>query len=96
MTHDAEAFFEQVLIRFGFSRVSDDVGHNPTFNNADFVNKKSRTILEIKTLEKDFLPDGGVIPSIRALIMQPKFECQVGLCQYSIKFPAKDEKHEGS
>lgn len=88
-----EEFVQKFLIPHGFSKVTDDVGDNPNFQNADLICKRHELIIEVKTLEKEYLPEGGIIPALDLTIVQPVFEDgsaeqPVG---YRASFP-KDEK----
>lgn len=85
MEIDGEKFFEPVLVSFGFSRVDSDIGSAPKFKNADFINKKSRVIVEVKTIKKEFMPTGGFIPKINSIMINPVNKGNIGAGQYTFE-----------
>ena len=57
---DAEEVMDDAVLAAGGQRVSDVVGLNPPFDNADYVFSNDGIIAEMKSLEKDFLSDSAV------------------------------------
>jgi hypothetical protein len=90
---NTEQQFDEFFRQQGFTRVSDDVGRSPNFQNADYVNKSTRVIVELKELEKEHFSDGGIIDSLRAIILKPKYPNQRGEGQYYFTIP--EENREG-
>lgn len=85
MVMDGEKFFEPVLESFGFIKVDREVGAKIDFENADFVNKNSRVIVEIKTVETEYFSEGGIICETNALIVKPLNINDNGTGQYTLK-----------
>ena len=83
-----DLFFESI----GFSRVSDDVGNSPSFQNADFVNKDKKIVVELKVLFKEHFDEGGLIYSLNAFIYIPKVIDESGLGQYSLTLSKKNRE----
>ena len=59
--NEIESQFDFFMKSIGYNRVSEDVGFSPNFDNADYVNKVNKTIVELKILNKDFFENGGDI-----------------------------------
>lgn len=87
-----DVFFESLR----YSRIDLDVGSSPTFANADYINKSNKTIVELKIINKEFFPKGGVIDSLNALILQPTNIDDKGLGQYTFELPKinREGKHD--
>jgi hypothetical protein len=81
--NEFDIFFNQI----GFSRVSDDVGKNPEFSNADYINKNENIIVELKVLDKEQFKDGGIIDSLKSIILQPQNIDASGCGQYTFTLP---------
>ena len=50
--NEIESQFDFFMKSIGYNRVSEDVGFSPNFDNADYVNKVNKTIVELKILNK--------------------------------------------
>ncbi|NLW19532.1 MAG: cell division protein ZapA [Candidatus Cloacimonetes bacterium] len=87
-----EAEFDLFLAGLGYSRVCDDVGPSPSFKNADYVNKERRIIIELKSIDKEHFPHGGIIPAINAIIIQPIDINSNGTGQYEFTIDEGFEK----
>lgn len=61
---DFDNFFHQI----GFIRVDELVGKSPTFQNADYINKNYKIVVELKIIEKDYFKEGGIIDSLNAIV----------------------------
>jgi hypothetical protein len=90
--NEFDIFFNQN----GFSRVSDDVGKNPAFANADYINKNENIIVELKVLNKEQFKDGGIIDSLKSIIIQPQNIDSSGCGQYTFTLPDlnREGKHD--
>lgn len=66
-----ERKFDIFMSLIGFERVTDDIGVSPPFQNADYISKSDKIIVELKILDKEFFPEGGIIDSLNALIIKP-------------------------
>lgn len=91
-----EKQFDCFMRQIGFSRVSNDVGYSPVFNNADYVDKNRRIVVELKILDTEFFPRGGIIDSSQAIIIQPVNVNQDGTGQYMFTLPElnREGKHD--
>ncbi|MDG1331137.1 MAG: hypothetical protein P8P74_02325 [Crocinitomicaceae bacterium] len=93
---ETEKEFDNFMAQLAFTRVSHDVGASPNFKNADYVNKYKNIIIELKVLEKEFFPSGGVIDSLNSFIIQPVDIDDRGIGQYKFTLPNKNRegKHD--
>ncbi|MEL6613299.1 MAG: hypothetical protein AAFQ53_14460, partial [Bacteroidota bacterium] len=66
-----EREFDRFFGRLGYQRVSDDLSNSPSFQNADYVHKGERILVELKVLAKEHFEDGGVIHPLGAFVVQP-------------------------
>lgn len=82
-----EREFDRFFELLNYRRVQEDVGESPSFQNADFVHKEDRTIIELKVLFKEHFGDGGVIAPLNALILQPVSINAQGAGQYTFSVP---------
>lgn len=91
-----EREFDNFMSKIGFTRVSQDVGNSPVFENADYVNKEKRIIVELKILNKEFFENGGVIDSLQSIIIKPVSIDERGLGQYTFQLPDinREGKHD--
>lgn len=91
-----EKQFDRFAQQIGFSRVSDDVGSSPRFSNADYVDKKRRIVIELKILDTEYFPRGGIIDSMQAIIVQPININEDGTGQYEFSLPGlnREGKHD--
>lgn len=89
---EIEKDFDLFMQSIGYTRVSEDVGKSPDFKNADYVNKHEKSIVELKVLDKEFFDEGGTIPSLNSVIIQPKDINEDGTGQYTFKISDKDYK----
>lgn len=53
-----ESDFDVFMKNIGYTRVSEDVGTSPTFQNADYVCKSKKIVVELKVINKDHFVDG--------------------------------------
>lgn len=86
MEIDGEEFFKPIFELFGFIKVDENIDRTPEFENADFINIKSRIIVEVKTIEKEYMPNGGIIKETNILLVKPKKINTDGTGQYTIEF----------
>ena len=84
--------FDNFFKQLSYSRIRDEVGENPKFANADYINKIEKIIIELKVLYKEHFPEGGVIDSLRALTIKPKTIDSKGYGQYTFTFPDKNRE----
>lgn len=91
-----EQEFDSFFDSLGFKRVSDDAGMSPSFQNADYVHKENKIIIELKVLEKEHFEEGGVIGSINAFILQPVSIDEQRTGQYKLSLPKQNRegKHD--
>lgn len=89
-----ESEFDEFFSGIGYRRVSDLIGKNPKFKNADYVSKPDRVIVELKLLEKDYFGDGGIIHRHSAIVPAPFNMNPDGTGQY--KFFLPPENREGN
>jgi hypothetical protein len=89
-----ELEFDRFVEKLGYQRVSDDVGFSPIFENADYVNKENRVTIELKILNKEFFENGGVIDSLRALIIKPVSIDESGCGQYTFQLPEMNRENK--
>lgn len=82
-----EVDFDIFMKSIGYTRVSDDVGASPDFQNADYVCKSKKIVVELKAINKDHFVDGGIIDSLQTIVMQPVNIDEEGLGQYSFSLP---------
>lgn len=66
--HLLEKDFDNFFHQIGFTRVDKLVGKSPTFQNADYINKNYKIVLELKIIEKDYFKEGGIIDSLNAIV----------------------------
>jgi len=94
--NEIESQFDFFMKSIGYNRVSEDVGFSPNFDNADYVNKVNKTIVELKILNKDFFENGGVIDSLHSIITKPIAIDENGFGQYSFQIPEinREGKHD--
>lgn len=83
-----DLFFESI----GYCRVSDDIGSSPSFQNADYVHKEKKIVVELKVLFKEQFENGGVIESINASVFKPLSIDENGLGQYAFSLPEQSRK----
>jgi hypothetical protein len=62
--------------------VTGIVGDSPTFNNADYINKRDRIVAELKIIDKDFFGRSGVIDRLQTIVTVPKNTDKQGYGQY--------------
>lgn len=79
--------FDCFMNGIGYERVSLDVGDSPTFENADYINRTNKTIVELKILNKEFFENGGIIDSLNAIITKPTSIDERGLGMYTFQIP---------
>lgn len=91
-----EKQFDRFIQQVGFTRVSNDVGSSPVFNNADYVDKSRRIVIELKMLDTEYFPRGGIIDSLQAIIIQPINVNEDGTGQYEFTLPElnREGKHD--
>jgi hypothetical protein len=82
-----EQEFDNYLSQVGYNRVSVDVGPAPSFQNADYINKTERSIIELKIIDKEHFPEGGLIDSLGALVIKPENINEDGTGMYSFSLP---------
>ncbi len=82
-----EQEFDRFMALLECTRVSDEVGSSPNFNNADYVNQLNKVVIELKVLNKDFFPNGGIIDSLSSIIIKPVNIAQTGCGQYVFELP---------
>ena len=58
---DIERLFDEFIVHRGGQLVRDLVGKSPAFDNADYVFPKYEVVLELKTLQNDYLARGGYL-----------------------------------
>jgi len=85
---NTEKEFDNFMALHGYSRVSHDVGESPNFLNADYVHKKRKIIVELKVLQKEHFPEGGIIHSLGATILKPESIDERGFGIYTCTLPA--------
>lgn len=88
-----EKEFDIFFGEIGFKRISDIVGASPDFSNADYINENQKIIVELKTIDKDFFENGGIIDSLNTFVMKPTNIDENGFGQYTFTFP--DINREG-
>lgn len=88
--------YDTFTSELGFTRVSEDVGSSPSFQNADYVNKTQEIIVELKILQKEFFENGGVINSLNAIVIKPLDINTKGPGQYKFTLPNlnREGKHD--
>src|SRR5437899_7806865 len=64
---DPESLMDQAIRAAGGQRITELVGVNPSFDNADYVFPKDNIVAELKSLEKDFLSDPAVADKMHEL-----------------------------
>jgi hypothetical protein len=64
---DPESIMDQTVLAVGGCCVRDLIGHNPSFDNADYLFQRDSIIAELKSLEKDFLGDPTVHEKMHVL-----------------------------
>jgi len=91
-----EKQFDRFAQQISFSRVSDDVGSSPRFSNADYVDKRRRIVIELKILDTEYFPRGGIIESMNSIIVQPTNINEDGTGQYEFLLPKlnREGKHD--
>lgn len=91
-----ELEFDRFVETLGYQRVSDDVGFSPVFENADYVNKENRISIELKIINKEYFENGGIIDSLKALIIKPVSIGERGTGQYTFQLPElnRENKHD--
>lgn len=82
-----EAEFDRFFEGLGFERVAAHVGASPDFSNADYINVKNRSIVELKILDKDFFVQGGIIQRFCALVPAPVSVNPDGTGIYTVTMP---------
>jgi hypothetical protein len=84
----------------GFSRVDKLIGKSPAFQNADYIHKKFRIVVELKIIKKDFFKEGGIIDSLQAVVPAGPHPFTVDGAlppgQYTVTIPPKNRegKHD--
>jgi hypothetical protein len=88
--------FDKFMKGLGFFRVSEDVGESPNFQNADYIDKPNRIVVELKVLQKEFFEKGGIIDSFNAIIINPVNINPDGTGQYEFTLPElnREGKHD--
>ncbi len=91
-----EKEFDNFIMELGFTRVSQDVGASPNFQNADYVHKENKVVIELKVLQKDFFEKGGVIDSLNTIVVNPVDINEDGIGQYEFTLPDlnREGKHD--
>jgi hypothetical protein len=89
---ELENEFNVLFEGLGYSRVSEIVGHSPTFANADYVNADKGIVVELKIIDKDFFENGGIIESLNTFVTVPKNIDEEGFRQYTFSLPNKNRE----
>lgn len=58
---DVEELFDEFVVSVGGKLIKEIVDDSPTFQNADYLFRQEKVILELKTLENDHLAGGGLL-----------------------------------
>jgi len=82
-----EKEFDRFVFGLGYTRVSEDVGNSPNFQNADYINKKDKIVIELKVLQKEFFENGGIIDSLKSIVINPFNIDEQGSGQYEFTLP---------
>jgi hypothetical protein len=56
---DVEALFDEFVVSAGGELVKTLIGNSPNFDNADYLFRNYRVVLELKALQEDYLAGGG-------------------------------------
>ena len=88
---ETEKEFDKFFRQINYDRVFDDVGSSPGFNNADYVNQTKRIIVELKVLDEERMPDGGIINCLNSIIIKPEQINEYGYGSYSLELPEPDK-----
>jgi hypothetical protein len=79
--------FDRFMAELSYTRVSEDIGDSPSFQNADYVNKTDKSVVELKVLQKEFFDNGGLVDSLNAIIINPVNIDDRGIGQYVFTIP---------
>lgn len=82
-----ESEFDIFFARENLQRVSDLVGHSPSFANADYISRAFRVAVELKVLDKDYFAEGGIIDRLCAIVPAPVNVNEDGTGVYTVSFP---------
>jgi len=63
-----ESSFSEFVRKFGGRVLNDELGNNPTFQNADYVFDREKVVAELKCLEEDKLSDPEYLGKIEAIL----------------------------
>ena len=93
---ELEKEFNLFFIQIGYQKVTEIVGKSPTFNNADYINKKDKIVVELKIIDKDFFVKGGVIDKLNTIVTVSKNidEKGFGQCEFTLPDSNREGKHD--
>lgn len=89
---DIEKKFDDLFRSLGFSRVSDFIGNSPSFDNADYLRRSDRLVVELKVLDKDYFQQGGIIDRFCTIVPAPVSVQPDGAGLYTVAWPAPNRE----
>jgi hypothetical protein len=95
-----EIAFDYMFATIGFEKLSDLISKSPTFQNADYVHKKQKLIIELKVISNDYFKDGGIIDKLHSIVPVRKGDYVhlppniPGVYHFTIPAPNREGKHD--